>query len=529
MSGEPNPTGGTNQEPTSPAVASGTAGAPAPPVHDRALLRAIFDRAGIGMAWLDPEGRVLESNRSLQRMLGHRGPALRGRLLTELLHPADRATALRQLGSGGVRAARGPAPEVRFLRNDGGLAWGRLTSLAVPASGGDPDAVLVLVQETTERRLAEAALRNTAQRFAALFDTIKEVIFQTDRSGVIQLANPAWRELTGVPVEESIGRPIAEFMHSDDGAAFQQAGRDLTQVGAGQERSTVRFHHASGWRWVEVSRYATRTPEGLPALAGTMFDVTEKQRELEEARRLAEQREHMIATVSHELRAPIAAMLANLDLLADGTVGPLNQEQRESAEAAVRGAEGLSKTVDNLLAVTRLQDGRVELHRTEVDLGMLVGQVYRQMLARARPKEVALTLEVSPDLPLVETDGQQLTHVITELIENAIKYSHRGGEVRVSTARDGESVQIEVADHGPGFRAADLPHLFEPFFRSPEAMRRQIPGTGLGLSIVKQVSDLLAIDIVVGETPGGGATVRLSVPSLSCERSNTPIPERTDP
>jgi two-component system, OmpR family, phosphate regulon sensor histidine kinase PhoR len=318
-----------------------------------------------------------------------------------------------------------------------------------------------------------------------------------------------------VPVEESIGRPIAEFMHPDDGAAFQQAGRVLAESGTGRERSTVRFRQGSGWRWAEVSRYATRTPEDLPALAGTMFDVTEKQREIEEARRLAEQREHMIATVSHELRAPIAAMLANLEVLADGTLGSLNEEQRESALAAVRGAEGLSKTVDNLLAVTRLQDGRVELHRTEVDLGMLVGQVYRQMVARARPKEVALTLEVAPDLPGVETDGQQLTHVVTELIENAIKYSHRGGAVRVSVARADEGVQIEVADHGPGFRAADLPHLFEPFFRSPEAMRRQIPGTGLGLSIVKQVSDLLTIDIVVGETPGGGATVRLSVPSLS--------------
>jgi PAS domain S-box-containing protein len=164
MSGERNPTGRANQQPEESSVPSGATGAPASAAGDRAYPRAILDRAGIGIARLNLEGRLLESNQALERMLGYRGQALRRRPFAEMLHPADREAALRHLGPGAVPARSGPVIEVRFLRKDGGLAWGRLTALAVPASDGDPATVVLLVQETTDRRRAEEALRNTAQR-----------------------------------------------------------------------------------------------------------------------------------------------------------------------------------------------------------------------------------------------------------------------------------------------------------------------------------------------------------------------------
>jgi PAS domain S-box-containing protein len=473
--------------------------------------RTIFAGSAIGVALLNADGRAVESNPALQRMLGYPGRALREMTFAEYTDPQDVPTerALFDAMMAGERHSY--QVQKRFLRKGGGLIWARLTASLLSDTAAEAQYAILMVEDITERKEAAEALSTTEKRYRSVVDNIKEVIFQTDAEGVLTLLNPAWEEMTGRRPEESVGEPLLEYVHPDDREPFLEAILPVTRRVAEYQRTTVRFtHRDGGFRWVEV--FYQLAPESGEGAGGTLNDITERKWEEEERQRLIEQRENMIATVSHELRAPIAAMMLNFDLLADGTLGELTEEQEPFVQGAIKSILDLAKIVDDLLAVSRLHDGRVRLHLDLIDLNSVMGEVHERMLPRARALDVQLEVAFDPELPLVTTDSQQLAHVVTELVENGIKYSGAGGCVKLRARRDGEGVVMEIADNGRGISDEEKEHIFEPFYRSTAAMREQIPGTGLGLNIVQQISGLLQIQVEVRDTPGGGCTFALLIP-----------------
>ncbi|MFN3649032.1 MAG: PAS domain S-box protein [Armatimonadota bacterium] len=482
-----------------------------------ARFRAIFEGAAIGVALVNQDGRVIESNPALQTMLGYSPEQLVSMSLSEYTYRQDSKRDLKLF----QRMMEGEIDhyqiEKRLIRRDGELIWARFTGSLLRDAAGEPQYGIGMIEDITERRRAEDALRETEQRYRSVVDNIKEVIFQTSPDGILTLLNPAWFDLTGFEVEESLRSNLLEFIHPDDRQFFLQSILPVVWRQMEWQRFKVRCVNRDGdSRWVETFYQLTLNGEGnIVGASGTMYDITERMREEAERRRLNEQRENMIATVSHELRAPIAAMILNFDLLADGTLGDLSEEQQQFVQASITSILDLAKTVDDLLAVSRLHDGRVKLHLDRVGVEKLVGQVHDRMLPRARGHHVLLEMEVEPGLPLVETDAQQLAHVVTELVENGIKYSGHvgrdGGRVQVRARRGPDGVLISVSDTGPGIPDHEKSHVFEPFYRSPSAMKDQVPGTGLGLHIVKQIAELMHLQIQATDTPGGGVTFEVLV------------------
>lgn len=248
------------------------------------------------------------------------------------------------------------------------------------------------------------------------------------------------------------------------------------------------------------------------------------------ARRLAERQMEFVAGVSHELRTPIAGISSLSQNLADGVVDDLGQAARYG-DAIHAESRRLTNMVEGVLHFSAIRSGR---YRYEMGTETL-GDVVRAALDGLDPAAVAdhpLTVSIDEDLPPVRGDGRALQSVVRNLVSNALKFSEKGGSVRVSActlpSAGGGQIELRVEDSGPGISAAEIPHLFEPFFRGRSAQAEQIQGSGLGLSLVKEIVDAHHGRIEVSSQQGKGSTFRVLLPvagpaTRDAELGNKPV------
>ena len=228
-----------------------------------------------------------------------------------------------------------------------------------------------------------------------------------------------------------------------------------------------------------------------------------------ELREVADYRGRMVATVAHELKNPVSAVLGYAELL-DGDP-ELGEESRIAVTAIKRGGERLSRVVDDLLALHGTSETEPALGG-RVDLGALAREVVELNAAMANALGIDLRVVV-PDQPVVARgDDGELDHVVTNLVSNALKYTERGGSVLVTVAAVGEDAELTVTDDGIGLSAEDQARVFEEFYRSADPAATAKPGTGLGLAIVRRVVERYRGRIDVESELGEGSTFRVALP-----------------
>ena len=232
-------------------------------------------------------------------------------------------------------------------------------------------------------------------------------------------------------------------------------------------------------------------------------------RRLEDASRL---KSEFLATVSHELRTPLNVILGYVEMLADGDSGPMTPGQQELLQSIARYSKLQLALITNILDFSRLSSGRISFHVERFELAPLFDDI--RVLAEARLGEgVTLTVGVASDVAAFQTDRVKLQEIVRNLVDNAIKFTDRGG-VAVTARADasGEAVVIEVSDTGRGIVASELPAIFEPFRQVGEEHLRHAGGVGLGLSIVKQLVEALGGSVSVTSVVGSGSRFRVVVP-----------------
>ncbi|MFC4997598.1 sensor histidine kinase [Dactylosporangium cerinum] len=226
----------------------------------------------------------------------------------------------------------------------------------------------------------------------------------------------------------------------------------------------------------------------------------------DELARATQREEDLIATVSHELRTPVAAIQGYLELLAE-------EEQLAAyarlVEPIQRNGERLIRMVDHLLTGTRPAHAPTELHRTPVDLAMVVEAAWRACRTLAEQRAVALTSVPTPAQVVVRADVTQLTHAVQQLIRNAVLFTPAGGGVTVSIA-GGPVPTVEIADTGEGIPADELPYVFQRFYRGRYARQQAVPGVGLGLHIARQAATAHGGTVTLSSGPTG-TTARLAI------------------
>jgi two-component system sensor histidine kinase BaeS len=231
---------------------------------------------------------------------------------------------------------------------------------------------------------------------------------------------------------------------------------------------------------------------------GRAFNTMTARLEADEA-----QRRRLLADVSHELRNPLAIVQGNLEALIDG-VYPADEAHLEPILDETR---VLARLIEDLRTLSLAEAGTLALHREPSDVGVLIADVADSFRVRATAAGAAIDTDVAADLPVLEIDPIRIREVVSNLVDNALRYVRSGGRVRISARAIEGSIEIAVADDGPGIPAELLPTIFERFAKSPESR-----GSGLGLAIARAIVDAHGGRIAAESTPGAGTAIRLTLP-----------------
>ncbi len=284
-----------------------------------------------------------------------------------------------------------------------------------------------------------------------------------------------------------------------------------------------------GWMLLESVRPRTWHERDLAMCESLSHDVVtsllqvqafEQQREsVRRLEDLDQAKDAFISTVSHELRTPLTSIVGYLEMMGEGTFGELGEDLRRGLDIVGRNVVRLRELVEDLLTLSAYDSQHMQLRLTAVDVVDMVEDcvVALEPLARAQEVTVALRVEGAP--PRALGDQPQLERALTNVLTNAVKFSHRGGEVNVHVASrvdhefaDREVAVIEVSDHGIGIPVEEQGRLFTRFFRSSLAVGAEIPGTGLGLALVRTIVESHRGRVTVDSTEGVGTTVTISLP-----------------
>jgi two-component system phosphate regulon sensor histidine kinase PhoR len=272
---------------------------------------------------------------------------------------------------------------------------------------------------------------------------------------------------------------------------------------AGQEPVTGEIEVA-GLRPRRLLVHATRLSGEPRCVLVVLFDVTE-------VRRLETVRKDFVANVSHELRTPIAAVMSAAETLRTAARTDL-AAAGSFVDMIERNARRLGDLVQDLLDLSRIESKEFRLATDTLDLSGVVARTLGFHEERATQKRMRMTATLPPDLPAVRGDATALERVLSNLIDNAVKYCAEGAAIVVSAEDLGGKVRVTVSDDGPGIEARHLPRLFERFYRCDPGRSRAMGGTGLGLSIVKHLVEAMGGTVQVESTPGQGARFSFSVP-----------------
>jgi two-component system, OmpR family, sensor kinase len=244
---------------------------------------------------------------------------------------------------------------------------------------------------------------------------------------------------------------------------------------------------------------------------------------VEELRQLDELKGEFVSAVSHELRTPLTSIRGYLEAVLEEETGPLNEQQREELEIVYRNATRLQDLANDLLTLSRLESGRIEMQLRPLDLSGFLIELRKELEPAARKRRLEIGLDCSGALE-VEADELRLHQAVGNLIGNAIKFSHEDGKIALRALdRNGETV-IEVSDRGVGIPAEELSHVKERFFRASTA--GTVQGTGLGLAITEEIVERHGGRLEVESRVGAGSTFRIRMPAVRPEHLRTSRPPR---
>jgi signal transduction histidine kinase len=257
-------------------------------------------------------------------------------------------------------------------------------------------------------------------------------------------------------------------------------------------------------------RVERRGVEEVGVVAGSFNRMASEVETLVEGlRELDAMKSQFVSSVSHELRTPLTSIKGYVEMLAADEVGPLNEEQQEYVTIALRNVARLQRIIDDLLTLSRIDAGRLELELEPLDVGSVLGDVREFLEPLSSERHVPIDVKAGPPLT-VAADRVRLVQALGNLVGNAVKFSPAGEPVLVRALRDDGQALVEVHDSGVGIPADEIPALMERFYRASTA--GTVEGTGLGLAISREIIDLHHGRIEVESEEGVGSTFRVRLP-----------------
>jgi PAS domain S-box-containing protein len=351
--------------------------------------------------------------------------------------------------------------------------------------------------DSLQRILGE--LQREHARLRGILASVAEGIIAVDAKGRVTLVNPQAADLLKVSQEEVAGATVQTLpIPADVIELFSRCLETSRLCGSEFRLENPRRNLA-----MEVAPVRAGDDEGWGAVA-VVRDITAD-------RRLEQMRRQFISDASHEIKTPLTSIGGFAAAIADGTAAT-PEERTRSAALIAREVERLTRLVNELLDLSRIESGAVQLELGEVELPELISDAVEAFSGQAEEKEIGIKVNLPSDLPPVRADADRVYQVLVNLLSNALRFNRPAGEIEISARADSGYVRVGVKDTGPGISADQLPRIWERFHRADASRARQDGGTGLGLAIVRSIVEAHGGEVSAESEVGSGSTFSFTLP-----------------
>ena len=478
--------------------------------------RALLQNAPVGVVYASMSGRIEYANRAFCELVGYTADELLEKTWQDLTHPDD----LERDRSLGRQVLAGELPhytmEKRYVHKDGSAVWVELFGNFVLDDDGRPVEGVGIVINIGKRKEAADALRESEEQFRALVNTIDQFSWTCDELGYATWYNDRWYDYTGTTFADMQGDGWRQVVHP---VHLDRVISHLKHCLSGSQpwEDTFPIRGRSGeYRWFLSRAVPIRGSDGkVTRWFGTNTDVTDLralQHALEEENR---RKDEFLAMLAHELRNPVAPIRNAAEILVK--LAADEGQQLATVNMIRRQTAHLSRLLDDLLDIARINQGRIELRREPTAVQSFVDTAIETVAAAVRQKKQRIYVKTAPGLPLfVLADPVRMTQCLANILTNATKFTPEDGDIRVSTRQDGNHVLVEISDRGIGISPQLLPHVCDMFVQGERFLDRAQGGLGIGLSVSKQVIEMHGGTITVtSEGESRGTTVTVCLPQIS--------------
>ena len=371
-----------------------------------------------------------------------------------------------------------------------------------------PDQLRVTVSKAIDFTYALQDIATEKSRMRMLINHLTDGVLTTDTEKNVVLANPAFLSMLDCGSISAIGKSVSQLtgnkkLHdlidaclSIPDGEFAELTEEIDDLNEKKKEEMVIGAKALPFR--------DRTGRNIGTI--TML------RDITAANRINREKSDFVSMVSHEIRNPLGAVMAQLKILSDELLGEINAKQKETIQRASLRLNALAELTTDLLDLAKIESGLLVMEKEQVDMKALLDDLVSFHRPGAEEKNISLKLETASGLDPVLSNKVNMEEVFSNLITNAIKYSREGTRITLTAKKEKNYLLISVADEGFGMSREDQDRVFERFFRIKDAKRRMITGTGLGLSIVKNIIESHNGMIRLESEPDKGSTFHVYLP-----------------
>jgi PAS domain S-box-containing protein len=482
--------------------------------------RKIFEDSPFCMVMTGKDLGIIRANSAFCKMIGYSEEELKGLTFKNLTHPdyiAGDEISLLRLVTGDIPVYQ---TQKRYLRSDRSIIWGSTTISIIRNNDGEVHFFLAMVEDVTARRIAETELEKSFSLQKATLESTADGILVVDNDGKIvqynQKFTDMWRipqDVMGLKNDEAALKFVLDQVKYPDQFLDQ-----VKKLYSDPDAITSDLLEFSDGRFFERYSQPQRIGGNTAGRVWSFRDITERKRaeaELIASKEKAEESDKLktafLHNVSHEIRTPMNAILGFSTLLSEPGIS--DADRKQFIDIIFQSGSQLLSIINDIVDLASIESGQVRINILEINLNTTLRRINEQFSYKEKPQKVVLTLKTAlPNLEAeIMTDGTKLVQIISNLINNAFKFTKKGA-IDFGYELKGEFLEFFVRDTGIGIPREHQSKIFDRFYQVDNAISRQYTGTGLGLSICKAYAELLGGTIWVESNPGEGTIFYFTIP-----------------